>query len=184
MGEVTRLLEIAGSRDPEASNEALDEVFRRLHQELQALAGHRLRQARGQTLTPTALVNELYLKFSRAARLDIESEQHFFACAAAAMRQIVVDAARAASAGKRGGSALFVTLTDAGAPAEDTQILALDEAMEDLDALDSELRQLVELRFFAGLTLDEIARIKNRSARSLRRDWSRARAFLHAQLAS
>lgn len=182
MGEVTRLLEIAARESAETSHDALDEVFQRLHAELRALASQRLGRAPQLTLTPTALVNELYLKFAGANTLSLQSQQHFFACAATAMRQIIVDNARASGAEKRGGNALFVTLKEHGVENDSTKILALDKAMEDLDALDGNLHKLVELRFFAGLTLDEIARVQQRSPRSLRRDWTRARAFLHAQL--
>ena len=178
MSEVTRLLEQAAA-DQEG---ALDEVFRRLHGELKILARSRLGRDRRNTLTPTGLVSELYLKFAGADQLDIKSQHHFFACAATAMRQIMVDAARAAHAGKRGGDAIFVTLTEPGLADHDTQIVALDDAMNELQQVDRELRELVELRFFAGLSMDQIAELKTRSVRSISRDWSRARAFLHAQL--
>lgn len=180
MGEITRLLELA-AQDAEG---ALDEVFQRLHGELKALAASRLRRSHGLTLSPTGLVNELYLKFTGAGQLDLQSRQHFFACAAAAMRQIVVDAARAEGARKRGGDQVFVTLTDPGEPSDTVEILALDRAMQDLETWDKDLSRLVELRFFAGLTLEQIAEVTRRSPRSLKRDWTRARAFPHAQLAS
>lgn len=178
MSEVTRLLEqVAADREG-----ALDEVFRHLHGELKILAHCRLNRDRRNTLTPTGLVSELYLKFASADELDIKSQHHFFACAAAAMRQIMVDAARSAAAGKRGGDMIFVTLTEPGMAETDTQLVALDDAMNELQQVDGELSDLVELRFFAGLSMDQIADLKKRSVRSISRDWIRARAFLHAQL--
>lgn len=178
--EITQLLERAVNDD----RKALDEVFQRLHQDLKVIARSRLREMNQITLTPTGLVNELYLKFTKSQHLDLESRKHFFACAATAMRQIVVDAARAAAAGKRGGDAIQVTFTEPGVVDNDTQVMALDQAMEELDALDQDLRQLVELKFFAGLDMAEISALTERSVRSLHRDWQRARAFLHARLAA
>lgn len=178
MGEVTDILERVESGDASA----LDDVFDRLHGELLALARSRL-GGTDDTLSATALVNELYLKLIRTERLSLSSKGHFFACAATAMRQIMIDAARANIAGKRGGpEAIRITLTEAGIADHDTQIVALGEALDALDAVDADLRELVELRFFAGMPMEDIAEIKMRSVRSLHRDWTRARAFLHAQL--
>ncbi|MCK7592936.1 ECF-type sigma factor [Pseudomarimonas salicorniae] len=161
----------------------LDELFAALHAELRQLARHCLGGQPGQTLTPTVLVNELYLKLSAARSLSLGDQQHFFACAARAMRQIVVDAARASLAGKRGGDRLQVTLTDSAAGTSDADLVALDDAMVSLKAVDPSLHALVEMRFFAGLTMEEIARLRQTSLRSLERDWATARAFLHAQVA-
>ncbi len=179
MSEITSLLQQAAAN----SEGALDEVFQRLHNELMGLARSRLSRDSNLTLTPTGLVSELYLKFSASDQLSVENQQHFFACAAKAMRQIIIDSARTASASKRGGELVFVTLTDPGALNQDSQILELDEAMNRLELVDGELSELVELKYFAGLSMDQIAVLKQRSSRSLQRDWLRARAFLHAQLA-
>jgi RNA polymerase sigma factor (TIGR02999 family) len=180
MNEITRLLQQA-AEDQEG---ALDEVFHRLHGELSILARSRLSPDSNLTLTPTGLVNELYLKFSGAEQLSLESQHHFFACAASAMRQIIIDAVRSAKAGKRGSDLVFVTLADPEGIEPDTQVLELDDAMNRLQQVDTELRELVELKYFAGLSMDQIANLKQRSPRSLQRDWLRARAFLHAQLAT
>ncbi len=178
MSEITRLLEQAADN----SQSALDEVFQRLHCELKILARSRLSPSANLTLTPTGLVNELYLKFSAAEQITLEGQRHFFACAASAMRQIIIDAARAVKAGKRGGEIIFVTLTAPQDLDPDTQVLELNEAMNQLQQIDGELSELVELRYFAGLSMEQIAALKQRSTRSLNRDWQRARAFLHAQL--
>lgn len=181
MKEITQLLQEAANE----SKGSLDEVFRQLHAELKILARSRIRGIPNQTLTATALVHELYLKLIGAQKLDLESRQHFFACAGVAMRQILVDAARSSSAQKRGGDLIFVTLVDPGGSDSNdaTEILALDQAMEELKEVEPELAELVQLRFFAGLSLQEIAELKGRSARSLQRDWSCARAFLNARMA-
>lgn len=180
MSEITRLLEQAANQ----CDGALDEVFRRLHSELKVVARSRLGENSGLTLTPTVLVNELYLKFSDAGQLSLESQKHFFACAASAMRQIIIDSRRAAQAGKRGGDFVFVTLNDPGILDQDAQLLELDVALDLLQLVDEPLCELVELKYFAGLSMEQIAILKQRSARSLQRDWLRARAFLHAQLAT
>lgn len=178
MGEITEILDRVDQGDPNA----LDEVFERLHGELLALARSRVGVTR-ETLSATALVNELYLKLVRSERLSLANKGHFFACAATAMRQIMVDNARASLAGKRGGpDAIRVTLTEPGISDHETQIVALGDALDELNNLDSDLRELVELRFFAGMPMEDIAEVKARSVRSLHRDWKRARAFLHAQL--
>ena len=178
MGEITQLLEEVAAR----GDGALDQIFSRLHGELKALARSRLSRTPGQTLTPTGLVNELYVKFAEAERLNLESRKHFFVCAASAMRQIVVDAARARNAEKRGGDVFFVTLTEPADAEIDTDVLALDEALGDLEQIDPQLRELVELRLFAGLTIEEVSELKSRSQRSVYREWARARAFLHARM--
>lgn len=179
MSEITTLLDQVA----ECREGALNEVFQRLHGELRALAGHRLSGRGDLTLSPTGLVNELYLKFNASESLTLANQQHFFACAATAMRQIVVDTARAAAAQKRGGEAVHVTLElEPGVVEDHTRILAIDQAMQDLLAVDAALVELVELKFFAGLSMPQIARLRQRSERSLHRDWQRARAFLHARL--
>jgi RNA polymerase sigma factor (TIGR02999 family) len=137
------------------------------------------------TLTATALVNELYHPLRGAQKLDLTSRHHFFAGAGAAMRQILVDAARASSAEKRGGEFEFVTLehaADAIEAGSRTQILALDAAMEDLKQIDPGLLELVHMRFFAGLSMEALAEMTGRSVRSLHRDWACARDFLNARL--
>lgn len=178
MGDITTLLRAMRESD----SDALEELFTALHWELKSLARCQLHGHGVVTLSPTALVNEAWIKLDAASNLNLQDRRHFFACAATAMRQIAIDAARAATAKKRGQEFRFVTLTDSGVEQSSEELLALEDAMQDLDAIDAELRHLVELRYFAGLSMDEIAELTHRSVRSLQRDWARARAFLHAQL--
>lgn len=178
MAEITELLGKANGSD----SESLNEVFSQLHGELKILARSRIHGGSNQTMTATALVHELYLKFVGAQKLDLQSRQHFFACAGAAMRQILVDAARARSAAKRGGELIFVTLADPGSDDTDAEVLALNDSLDELEQIEPELMELVHLRFFAGLTMQEVAALKDRSVRSLQRDWSCAQAFLSARV--
>ena len=180
MGEITDLLAAARDGGPER----LDAVFAAVYPELKRLAavrgGGRPPDA---TLTTTVLVHETYLKLVGARRLDIQDKKHFFACAGRAMRHILVDHARAAMAGKRGGG-----LEQVGLPAEPpdrTRIadwIDLDRALDELEDVRPALRELVELRYFAGLTREEIAALLGCSERTVQRDSQRARAFLHARL--
>jgi RNA polymerase sigma factor (TIGR02999 family) len=182
VGEITELLEAARSGD----GRALDAVFAEVYPTLRALAASRLRSAIGEsTLSPTALVNEAYLKLIGANSLDLGDRHHFFACAARAMRHILIDAARARSSQKRGGAVAQVTLTLDGGEAEavaESDLLDIDAALDRLDEINPDLRELVELRVFAGLTLEQLAESRGRSLRSINRDWQRARALLMAQL--
>lgn len=181
MSEITRLLQQA-----DGNSAHLDAVFEQLYPELRRLASARLQALRtGQTLTPTVLVNEAYMKMIQSSdRLDLKSRRHFFACAARAMRHIVIDSLRAATAGKRGGTSQDVTLHDnISLPDNTLQLLDLDRALQDLGQLDARQRELVEMRFFAGLPITEIAELMEVSERTAWREWKRARAFLHAHLA-
>lgn len=180
MSDITQLLQRA---DPDGDH--LDAVFEQLYPELRRLASARLRALRsGQTLTPTVLVNEAYMKMVQSSdRLDLKSRRHFFACAARAMRHIVIDSLRAATAGKRGGVSADVTLHEnISLPDNTHQLLDLDRALGELGQLDARQRELVEMRFFAGLPIHEIAELMEVSERTAWREWKRARAFLHAQL--
>lgn len=183
MTEITRLL--ANARDGDGN--ALKQVFEDIYPELRRIAVARLAAVKiGNTITPTVLVNETYLKLTGASKLQLVDRRHFFVCASKAMRQILIDYARKSSAQRRGGQQSPITLTEnlgAGdAESQPLDLLDLDEALADLLEVDSQLHELVELKFFGGLTLGEIAEISQRSVRTLKRDWVRARAFLHAQL--
>lgn len=182
MTEITELL----NQMDDGSKDVLDRVFALLHAELRVLARSRIRSGPEQTLTATALVHEVYLKLVGARRLELVSRHHFFASAGAAMRQILVDSARASSAEKRGGDFEFITLTgtNIGDADTDAEILQLDQVLEELRRVEPALMELVQLRFFAGLSMDDIAELTGRSVRSLHRDWSCARAFLNARLAA
>lgn len=179
MSEVTELLERARLGD----KASLDRVFALLYADLKRIAIRRAAVA-GDTLSPTALVNELYLRFSEGRTMSLANRVHFLATAARAMRGLAIDHVRAAQAQKRGGRAQPVTLTaDLAAPAgEPIDLLALDQALDRLDAVDPALRELVELRCFAGLELLEIAALREVNERTVRRGWTRACAFLAAQM--
>ncbi len=178
MSEITRLLSNAdGGADLRA-------VFERLYPELKILARARLAAlSPGQTLTPTVLVHEAYVRLIQAETLDLKSRRHFFACAGQAMRNIIVDSLRAASADKRGGGQAAITLTE-NLPGEgmSANLLDLDEALNELDQINPRQRELVEMRFFAGLAIREIAELLELPERSCWREWQRARAFLHARM--
>ncbi|MCK7593066.1 ECF-type sigma factor [Pseudomarimonas salicorniae] len=177
--EITLLLRDAADS---GSKEALGRVFELLHAELKILARSRVGGGGSATISPTVLVNELFIKFTECRQLALAGRVHFFATAARAMRQIVTDAARAALAGKRGGEMLQITLSESDFADDQRTLVALDEALDDLERIDPALRQLVELRFYAGLSMAEIAALVGRSERSLHRDWERARALLNAML--
>lgn len=175
--DVTQLL--AAARVGEAG--ALERAFAVVYGELKRLAGRqRARSRPGDTLSTTVLVHEAFLKLAAGGALAVQDRQHFFALAARAMRQILVDAARARSAEKRGGGAIVVELDerDAAVAAVADDVVALDRALERLEAVDERLARLVEARFFAGLTDAELAELLDRNERTVRRDWEKARAFL------
>ena len=168
--------------------ESLDQLIVVLYDELRDIA-HRHRAARGdvETLATTALVHEAYLKLVQPAAHDLHGRVHFFALAAKAMRQIVIDHARARIAGKRGGAHLQLVELDEAVDVADgelgpDELLRLDRALTHLGEDEPRLADLVELRFFAGLEIADIATLQNVSTRTLNRDWRRARAMLHAAL--
>lgn len=181
MTEITQLLESARHGEPEQ----LDKVFSLLYAELRQLAAARLRKS-GQTLTPTVLVHEAFLRLTGSQNLQLSDRQHFFACAARAMRCIIIDHARRAGAALHGGDLSRVTLDEslAGGSGPDSalDLVALDQALERLDHVNPRQREIVELHYFAGLTFAEIATLHDCAERTALRQWQRARAFLHAQL--
>lgn len=178
-GDVTRIL----ARLQQGDVHAADDLFPLVYQELRDVARRAMaRESVGHTLQPTALVNEAYLKLAGGAAPPVDNRGHFFAVAARAMRQILVDHARRRNAARRGGGEVHaVTLGAAGAdtemPLED--VLALDQALEGLEAVETRLRQVVEFRYFAGLTDGEIADLLGVTRRTVQRDWVRARAWLN-----
>ncbi|TXI79922.1 MAG: sigma-70 family RNA polymerase sigma factor [Flavobacteriales bacterium] len=164
---------------------ALDRVLSTLYHELHAMARRQLAGQYGQTLDATALVHEAYLKLIGRRDVQFDDRAHFFAYAASAMRSVVVDYARQRLAQKRGGDLHRVTeLPDdvEGGLRLDEDLLGLDTALTKLAAVDAKLAQVVELRYFAGLSEQEIAELLQRSERSIRRDWQKARMFLLASL--
>jgi RNA polymerase sigma factor (TIGR02999 family) len=163
------------------SKEALDRLFDLLYEKLRAMSHHLLRaHVRHETLSTTAVVHETYLKLARDAGWTGRDREHFLSIAARAMRQIVVDAARERSAAKRGGGRAPVALSgqepDPGATAEG--VLAFDRAIAALARIDPELERLVELRYFGGLTLEEIRELTGTPERTLKRRFRSARALL------
>ena len=177
MTDITELL----LRARDGDRASLDRVFHALYPELKRIAAARV-GAHDRTLSPTVLVNELYLRFEGKS-LAVVDRRHFLACAARAMRGLAIDHARAAGADKRGGGLAPVTLTvEIADAASDVDLLALDQALETLGAIDDELRELVELHWFAGLDFVDIAELRGVNERTVRRAWQRARAFLAAQL--
>ena len=179
---VTQLLQAVRSGDARA----VDGLFARVYDELRRLA-HQVRRGRaGETLCTTALVHEAYVKLLPSEDMSWESRAHFFAVAARAMRQVLVDAARRRVAEKRGGGdAQFVTLGDEAhaPPVRSEELLALDEALHCLAALDERRARVVEYRFFAGLTAEETAKVLGVSVPTVERDWRAARAWLTRELA-
>jgi RNA polymerase sigma factor (TIGR02999 family) len=179
--EVTQLL-ANWSRGDQAAFERLTPL---IYEELRRLARHYMeRQSPGHTLQTTALVNEAYLRLADQRRPNFTGRSHFFAVAAKAMRQILVDHARASLRLKRGGSADKVELDEAAliSPEQPTAILDLDDALEKLATIDSRAAQGVELRYFGGLNQDEIAEVLKVSTVTVRRDWLFAKAWLYAEL--
>jgi len=180
-GPVTQLL----VRCRDGDRAALDELLPLVYGELRRIAQSHLRRERaGHTLQSTALVHEAYLRLIGATRPGWQDRAHFFGIAANAMRQILVDHARARAAAKRGSGAERLELTESmsagGEPEVD--VLALDEALGRLAALDRVQARIVELRFFAGLTIDECAEALAISPATVKRDWTSARAWLHREL--
>ena len=167
---------------------ALDRLIPLVYDELRRVARARLKDERADhVLQTTALVHETYVRLIDLDRITIQNRTHFFALAARLMRQVLVDYARRAQADKRGGDVTMVALEDAGLVAAkmcDVEVLALDEALEQLATVDARLCRVVELKFLAGLNIDEIAEALEISPATVERDWSFARAWLHQRLAS
>jgi RNA polymerase sigma factor (TIGR02999 family) len=184
ISDVTALLQAARQGDRSAG----EELFARLYGDLKRLAHAQLARRRrpGETLDTTVLVHEAYLRLGGGSLLDAESHAHFFNLAARVMRNVVVDFARRRDAGKR-GAALRVSWPEghdpaAGGEGSEVDLLALDAALARLQEESPRLARVVELRFFAGLPLEEIAGLLDVGERTLKRDWRKARAFLLAEL--
>ncbi len=166
---------------------ALDRLAPLVYDKLCAMARARMRRERaGHTLETTALVHEAYLELAAADGIDWRDRAHFFAVAARTMRNVLVDHAERRRTQKRGGGATPITLDSellALAPAGGEEILALDAALERLRALDPRKEQVVECRFFAGMTVEETAAVLGVAPATVKRDWEFARAWLHRELA-
>jgi len=180
-GQVTELLKRWGAGD----RAALDELMPVMHRELRRLAAWRMQQERPEhSLQPTALVNEMFLRIVNLEQIDWQDRAHFLGTASAIMRRILVDHARRHRAAKRGEGASTVTLNEAigAGDTRDVEILALDEALTRLGEMDERLEKVVVLRFFGGLTVDEIAKVLGVSAPTVKRDWSTAKTWLYREL--
>lgn len=185
---MTDELRISGQARDSGEARAQAELFSAIYQELRLIASSRLRHhKRGTMLDTTALVHETYLKLAGDdGRIDdFNNRRHFFATAALAMRQILTDQARRRLAHKRGGRDRNLTLDENAIAAQEssTDILELDAALEKLHEMDPGLAEVVNLKYFAGLNLDEIAELQGASKRTISRGWQKARAFLHVQIA-
>jgi RNA polymerase sigma factor (TIGR02999 family) len=182
--DITQMLTRARAGEPDAVGELMPMVY----DELRALADRYLRGERpGHTLQATALVHEAYLRLTGGAEVDYNDRTHFFATAATAIRRILVEHARRRSRLKRGGELVRVPLENdiVGSAADpiDARMLALDDALQRLTEVDPQKGRIVEMRFFAGLTVDEVARCLDVSSSTVTRDWRLARAWLKSELA-
>jgi RNA polymerase sigma factor (TIGR02999 family) len=167
-------------------NDPVSELMPLVYDELRRIAASYVRGERpGQTIQATALVNEAFVRMAGERARQFNGRTHFLAIAALSMRQILVQRARARNAIKRGGGPQRVTLDDANigsADSSDIDVLALDEAMSRLAALDAELAKVVELRYFGGLTVEEVADVMGTSPATVKRQWALARAWLKRSL--
>ena len=178
---VTRLLNEWSSGNKQVLEELLPVIFN----ELRHLAhGFLYHERPGHTLQTTALVHEAYLKLIDQRDARWQNRAHFFAIAAQAMRRILIDSARKHRAQKRGGAGEKVSLTEAGeiSTGSESALLALDEALNELAEIDQEQSRIVELRYFAGLTIEETAEVMSLSPATIKREWATARAWLYQTL--
>ena len=166
----------------EGEKKGADEYLPEIYSELRKLAQYKMSQeAAGQTLSATALVHEAYLRMNdNDADRKFEDQKHFFCSAAEAMRRILIDRARAKKRIKRGGEMERADLTESQiiAPIKDDEILNINEALEAFEQVDAETSEIVKLRYFAGMTWDEISNVTGTPERSLRRKWTYAKAWL------
>lgn len=180
--EITELLKAWGKGD----KAALDELTDRCYQELKRLARYHMRGERaGHSLQTSALVNEAFLRLTDWENVDWQNRAHFFAMAARIMRNILVDFAKRRQSIKHGAEILTVSLSLADSiPQEErsTDLIALDDALNQLAHLNQRQSRVVELRFFGGLNLEEIAEVLQVSVGTVRRDWSLAQAWLYREL--
>jgi RNA polymerase sigma factor (TIGR02999 family) len=180
--EVTQLLQAWS----DGNQEALDKLVPLVYEELHRLARHYMRDERpGHTLQTTGLVNEAYMRLVDWKNVRWQNRAHFFGVAAQMMRRILVDFARARQYAKRGGEARQVSLAEAAVVSAERgeDLIALDDALENLTAIDARKGRIVELRFFGGLSVEETAEVLKISPRTVMREWSLAQAWLYRELA-
>jgi RNA polymerase sigma factor (TIGR02999 family) len=179
--EITQLLIAWNQGDLSAR----DELMPLIYDELRRLARGYLRRERpNHTLQPTALVHEAFLRLVDQAQVNWQNRLHFFGIAARLMRQILVNHAEARQAAKRGGAAERVSLKDGDhfAAEQEVELIALNEALKNLERIDPQQVQIVELRYFSGLNIEEIAEAIGISTATVKREWSTARAWLRREL--
>lgn len=179
--ETTQLLRAWAGGD----ENALDQLTPRVYAELRRLAGRLMRNERpGQTIQTTALVHEAYLKLIDIENVDWQHRAHFFAISAQVMRHILLDRARRTSAAKRGGQGGRIYLEDVGdiGSVRARELIALDDALNALARMDSRKARVIELRFFAGLSVEETAEVLKVSSETVVRDWRLARAWIVAEM--
>jgi RNA polymerase sigma factor (TIGR02999 family) len=179
--DVTQLLIRWSDGDPAA----LDNLIPLVYDDLRRLAHHYLRSERaGHTLQTTALAHEAYFRLASQKKVDWQNRGHFFAVCAKIMRRILVDYARSRGSAKREGEAKKAQLSEADALSQrrPPDIVAVDEALKELEAIDPRKGEIVELRFFGGLTIEETAEILKVSHATVEREWSTARAWLYREL--
>ena len=181
MSDLTRILQSIESGDKRAAEELLPLVYEELRK---LAAGKMAREAPGQTLQPTALVHEAWLRLTENEAAQWAGRAHFFGAAAEAMRRILIDNARRKRAERHGGARQRVDILeiDLAAPAPDDELLAVNDALERLAALDKPKAELVKLRYFAGLTIEEAAGALGISVATANRWWAYARAWLFDQI--
>jgi RNA polymerase sigma factor (TIGR02999 family) len=180
--EITHLLIASREGDPVALEKLFLLVYGELHKRAMRFFS---RERAGHTLQPTALVNEVYLRLMSQREAAWQNRAQFFAIAAQMMRRILVSHARARQAVKRGGAEQRITLMEdvAAGPQRDVNLLALDEALKKLEAIDLEKSRMVELRFFSGLSVTETAEVMGVSPRTIDRQWQTAKAWLYREIA-
>jgi len=179
--DITLLLQQAANGDPDIERQ----VFEALYAELRRVAGYQMRRERvNHTLQPTALVNEAYLRLIGGKSITWESRAHFLNAAGQIMRRILIDHARAVQSAKRPGARQRVEFDDAMpvVVTEPETVLAVDAALGKLERLDARQARIVELRYFAGLSVEETAKVVGVSEKTVKRDWAMARAWLEGEL--
>jgi RNA polymerase sigma factor (TIGR02999 family) len=177
MGEITQWLQDAAG----GNRSALSKVFHQLYPELKKIAAARF-SGGANTLSPTALVHESYLRLIGNETLSLQSRLHFLACAGRAMRMIVIDHIRQLGSQKRGANAPHTLNLEGVSEAFDWDWLVLDQALDRLNLMNPDLRELIELHFFAGVEFQDIAKLRGVDERTVRRHWQRAKSFLHQWL--
>lgn len=178
---VAKLLSEIAEGDEKAANQLMPLVYERLRMLANKMIG---KESPGHTLQPTALVNEAYLRMLGQSRVEWKGKTHFFAIGAKMMRRILVDHARSTHRKKRGGGMHRIELTDelSVSKRRDEDVLAVEEALEKLSKLDPRQAQIVELRFFGGMTVEEVAEVLGVSKRTVEGEWTMLRAWLRREL--